>query len=337
MHFNTGEHLYLGRNVFTNTVKTFGLWRFLHLEPVEVKYIANDKGQWVQAVSLVRWKGIFFPRPEFGGVHIIEQIAPEEGVWAWLKMILVGKGYWIAPEKIGTVPFLKGQNLIPERVSRFNAKSLRFKNGFFAPFPGRHRGDIRIPDLPSDANNQPFTTYFKFSDPARNKLYHYFSLEPFHMDRHGLNTSLMIPADGMGPVYVYYHADRDEALTGVSAVAAKVMDTKKNYGWGNILPVEYRPWIKQINGKTRFFWLTTVVTKTRTPSEQQEGRDDPQNKPDNQPDASEDAHANQNFLTGSVPEIALMDAERDIVVWVDPLKPNTWISQIMEAFSDLWQ
>ena len=331
--FDTGEFLYLGKNVFTNTVKTFGFWRFLNYQPLDARHIVDGKGQWVQAVTLIRWKGLFFPRPEFGGVHIVPQVKKKGKVTNFLNRLFFGKGTWIPQDEIKAHSYLVGQNLVPQMVSRFNAQSLRFKNGFLAPFPGRHRGDIRIPDLQSDVNDQPFTTFFKFADAAKSKLYHYFSLEPYHPGRHGLNTSLLVPADGLGNCYVYYHADKDEALTGVSAVATKVMDTKKNYGWGNIMPVEYRPWIKIINGKHRFFWLTTVVTKThnQTKVSAKEKNNDPR-----QTSTADDA-ADQDFLTGSVPEIALMEAERDIVVWVDPLKPDGWISQVTKAFDDLWK
>jgi hypothetical protein len=330
--FDTGEYLFMGRNIIANTIKTFGIIRFFSYSPKDVRYILDGEGNWVQCVSLVHWKGIFFPRPEFGGVHIVDQKTPADNGLGWFKKLLLGKGRWIAPHEIRSHPYLLGQNLLPQAVSRFSAQSFRFKNGFFAPFPGRHRGDIRIPDLQSDANDQPFTTYFKFGEPARDKLYHYFSLEPYHPERHGLNTSLLVPADSLGPCFVYYHADQNQALTGVSAVATKVMDTKKNYGWGNIMPVEYRPWIKEINGKPRFFWLTTVVTKTK-----------PQNKnptPDEDKKTSspsDEKNTGEDFITGSVPEIALMEAERDIVIWVDPLKPEQWEDQVNIAFASIWK
>ena len=30
----------------------------------------NDAGEWVEVVSLIKWKGFFFPYPTFGGVVI---------------------------------------------------------------------------------------------------------------------------------------------------------------------------------------------------------------------------------------------------------------------------
>src|SRR5690606_37616834 len=71
--FPTGEELLLWNSSRVNVIRSFGLWRFLNYEPADVKYFTDDSGKWVQAVSLVKWKGIFFPRPEFGGVQIIRQ------------------------------------------------------------------------------------------------------------------------------------------------------------------------------------------------------------------------------------------------------------------------
>jgi len=44
---------------------------------------------------------------------------------------------------------------------------------------------------------------------------------------------MFVPADGIGPVMVYRHYLRNEALTGVSAVAPKVMESRKQYDWNS--------------------------------------------------------------------------------------------------------
>ncbi len=75
--------------------------------------------------------------------------------------------------------------------------------------------------------------------------------------------------------------------------------------------MEQRPWIREIGGKRRFFWLTTIVTK-------EEGD-------------------NQNFIAGSIPDLVLTDAEYNIPVWVDPLRPESWESQVAETYGTVWK
>ncbi len=307
--FLTGEGMLASRNTRNAVIKHFGPWKFLNYEPVQVRYLRNDEGEWVQMVSLVRWKGFFLPRPVFGGVMIISQ---GEGAERVLENTLIGSGKWIAPDEISKHKFLRDQNLLPEMVSRFTAQSYRFSHGFFCPMPGYHRGDIRIPDLPGDYNDQPFTGYFEVGDHA--SLYHYFALEPFQQDKQGLNTSLLIPADGQGEVLVYRHYDKEQALTGASAIVSKVMESRKNYDWSRNGAAEQRPFIRDVGGKRRFFWLTTVVT----------------HKGDVDGGKGE-------FIVGAAPDITLTDAAYKTVVWVDSREPAKWEQQLEEELSSVWE
>jgi len=305
--FETGELLKLGKNVFTNTIKTFLSWRFLSYQPAEMFPTMDDEGNWVQVVMLIRWNGILFPWPEFGGVHIIPS-ADRLSLFDKVRLWVLGIGKWIPPGDIPKYPFLKGQSIVPAEVQRFNANSFRFHSGFWAPAPFYHRGDVRIPDLPEDVNDQPFTTFFRFpASPDRSKLYDYFSLEPYDPTKRGLNTSMLCPGDGQGPIFVRKHYLFGERMTGVSAAASKIQDTRKNYTWQSVKPVEFRSYIKMINGEQRFFWLTTVVTV------------DEKNKKD--------------FLTGSTPELAVVDADTDDVFWLHS-GPNTWVRQIEQQLAE---
>jgi hypothetical protein len=309
--FATGENLLLWQRTDLNVIRSFGPWRYLNYEPVDVKYLQDDRGEWVQVVPLMRWRGWFFPRPEFGGVQVIRQ---EEGAGfrSSLKRVFRGIGTWIPPGDVAKYPFLQGQSLMPRPVSRFIAHSFRFQSGFFAPLPGYHLGDIRIPYLPDDVFDQPFTLYFHFEDAvAPDGLYHYLGLEPFQTEKQGLNLSLFIPGDGSPVIYTYPHAKRNEALTGVSAIGAKVMETRKQYDWTRNRAVEHRPFIRKIGGKTRFFWLTTVVTL-----KQEGGRE---------------------FIAGTTPEVALTDAAYRTVVWVDPIKPGEWTAQLEKELGTVWK
>ncbi len=302
--FDVGENLLLSRNVRSAVVRTFGAWRYLNYEPADVTFIPDDKGDLVQVVSLIRWRGVFFPVPEFGGVVVIRQ--EESSLLATVRRILLGRGTWIAPEEVAQYPYLKGQNLVPEVVSRTIAESFRFQNGFLAPLPWNHDGDVRIPDLPDDLNEQPFSVFFEGAPGLDSKLYHYLALEPFDTRKQGLNTSVFVPADGIGKVAVYRHDKRGGTITGVSAVAPKVMESRKFYDWRQNRAVEHRPFIRDILGDRRFLWLTTVVTM-------------------------KNVEAGDSYIAGSTPEVVLTDAANNITVWVDPHAPGTWEGQAEDA------
>ncbi|HAM88820.1 MAG: hypothetical protein US83_C0006G0056 [Candidatus Falkowbacteria bacterium GW2011_GWC2_38_22] len=320
--FFTGENLKLGKNVYTNVIKTFGLWRFLNYETCEAKYIVNDQGNIVQVVSLIRWSG-FFPTPEFGGVCVISQT--EHSWMELIKTLIFGQGKWIKPEEIKNYPFLVGQNLTPNKVSRFIGESFRFQKGFFAPLPGIHWGDIQIPDMAVDMHKQPFTTFFKWedsSDGSKNKLYSYFALEPYQSGSTGLNTSVMIPGDGIGPVYVCRHADLKQVLNGPRAIVGFIENSRKEIFQTNKNHLaEIRPWIKRINGKSRFFWLGTPVTRSNTANDSLENN--PKDKKDIQ-----DFSLDSGYIVGSIPEVAIAEADSRDVVWVDALKPKLWIETV---------
>lgn len=309
VHFETGEDLIGNRNTATAVIRSFGLRRFLNYQPDGVIYTTNHKGQWLQLVPLIRWRGIFFPRPEFGGVQVIRQ-RENPHLKHTVRRILTGVGQWIRPEDVPRIRFLAGQNVLSYKVSRYVANSFRFQYGFLAPFPGYHRGDIRIPDLPGDVNDQPFTTYFDVRHAkGGGKLYHYFALEPYDPEKKGMNTSVFVPADGSETVFVYKHHERTGSPTGVSAIAHVVRESRKNYDWSVNRPVEHRPFIKDVGGKRRFFWLTTVVTVT-------EG---------------------DQFTAGSVPDLVLTDPVREIPVWIDSRKPETWLDQLESELASVWR
>lgn len=306
--FSTGEGMIGPSNTLYAVIKRFDPWRYFNYEPTHVRYIRDDAGEWVQVIPLIRWKGWLLPRPTFGGVVVIRQ---KESAVDGMSTFLTGAGEWIKADEIGDYAYLRGQNIVPEQVSIFVAESFRFTHGFFSPMPGYHIGDIRVPNLSGDQNEQPFTCYFDFGDKA--KLYQYFALEPFQTDKQGLNTSLFVPADGIGPTLAYRHYDREEALTGVSAIIAKVMESRKHYDWSQNSAAEQRPVIRDIDGKRRFFWLTTVVTR-------KEG----------------EGSAGTDFIAGAEPEITLTDANYKTVVWVNPRKPEGWVDELKEELSTVW-
>lgn len=303
--FDSGEKMHLYKNASYLARQSFGIWRFLSYAPNEMKYIPGPDGEIVQCITLTKWDGFIFPRPHFGGVVIIKQ--GETTFLGKLKRLFFGEGEWVRPEDIKDFDWLAGQNLVPYEVSRHVANSFRFRYGYFAPFPLTHYRDLRVPNLPGDVNDQPFTTFFQFYEEKSSKLYHYFALEPYQNDdraKSGLAISIFFPADGIGKVYYYEHAERNENLAGVSSVSTYIKENQKTIDWERNEVAEHRPYIHPINGKKRLCWLSTVVTKTDT---------------------------GNGFIAGSSIDVFITDAATTQPVKVDAGKPWLWVSQIEEA------
>ena len=305
--FEIGEHLLFSKETDNAVIKRFGIGQFFNCETAEPIYIENDTGKWVQVVPIVKWKGFFFPRPVFGGVYVIEQSDVDSG---YFKRVFAGKGNYISPDEIKKHKYLVGQNLMPEKVVTFTAESFKFDKGFFAPMPGFHEGDIRIPHMPDDQNSMPYVTYFDIKNNP--KLYNYFGLEPFEENKRGLSLSLFIPGDSDEEVFYIDH--RSEKFIGSSAVSSKIRESKKNYDWSVNYPAESRPYVTDVDGTRRFFWLSTVVSKTGTDSTE--------------------------FIGGSIPELCLTDAVFGRVIWVDQdslVDSRAWSNQVAEQMKNYWK
>jgi hypothetical protein len=308
--FETGEFLLFSKNVWTATIKRFGFLEFFNLEPAEVFYIQNNEGEWLQIVNLIKWEGWLFPRPVFGGVMIQKQKSESD---SYIKRVLFGKGSRVLPEDIDKHPYLQGQNLMPTKVARFVAESFRYRNGFFAPMPGYHEGDIRIPVLPADQNPQPFIMYATFPDKEEGQLYNYFGLEPYQEMKKGLSLSVLIPGDDDSKIYFLDHTDLEDAYIGSSAVPAKIIESKKNYDWSENYPAESRPFIREVDGTVKLFWLSTIVTRA--------------------------GNLEGEYIGGSIPEITLTDANYGKVVWIssDSLgNSDQWLNQAVSELKPFW-
>ncbi len=312
--FDIGEFLMFSKKTKNAIIKSFNAWQYITYQPSDVRFLQKENGDWIQVVSLIRWKGFFFPRPIFGGTMIIEQNSPS--FKRTLSRMFIGDGHCVKPSQISKYAFLEGQNLVPESVSQFTAESFRFQEGFLAPMPGYHEGDIRIPIHAEDHNEMPYVTYFKMKSvdkSYRNTLFHYFGLEPYQENKRGLNTSVFVPADGENVVYYIAHASKKDGFIGSSAIGSKIIESRKNYDWTKNHPAESRPYIKDINGKRHFFWLNSVVTKTNKEGDE--------------------------FIGGTIPDITLTDAKFGKVLWVEPNdlgSPAKWKTQIKKEFGDIW-
>ena len=310
--FSIGESLKFSRNTYNAVVQRLNPWMLFNYEPSDTYYMKNDKGAWVEVVSLIKWKGFFFPYPSFGGVMVIEN--GEHDITDYLERITIGKGTYIAPDEMKNHAYLTKQNTLSERVSRLQAESLKFLAGFSDPLPWNMESAVKIPTVPKDQNAQPYVTDFDFSDSktdAFSGLYHWFGLEPVGNERTSLSYSVFIPADGTDKFYFYDHASKKQGYAGVSAMPLKVKESKKEYDWNSNTPVEFRPYIKNIAGRKRMFFLGTVSTISSDNPEQFDG--------------------------SATPDLALIDSEYRDVVWINAKKPSTWNEEVYNQLNEAWK
>jgi hypothetical protein len=310
--FSIGESLKFSRNTYNAVVQRLNPWMLFNYEPSDTYYMKNDKGAWVQVVSLIKWKGFFFPYPSFGGVMVVDNGAHTFS--DYLERVTIGKGTYISPEEMKNYEFLTKQNTLSEKVSRLQAESLKFLGGFSDPLPWNMKSAVKIPVAPKDQNAQPYVTDFDFSDTkigAYSGLYHWFGLEPIGDERTSLSYSVFIPADGTNQLYYYDHASKKEGYAGVSAMPLKVKESKKEYDWSSNTPVEFRPYIKIIAGRKRMFFLGTVSTISNSNPEQFDG--------------------------SATPDLALVDSEYRDVVWINAKKPSTWNEEIYKQLNEAWR
>ncbi|WP_435415978.1 hypothetical protein [Polaribacter aestuariivivens] len=310
--FSIGESLKFSRNTYNAVVQRFNPWMLFNYEPSDTFYMKNDQGAWVQVVSLIKWKGFFFPYPTFGGVMVVDN---GEHSWKdYLERITIGKGTYISPEEMKNYKYLTKQNTLSEKVSRLQAESLKFLAGFSDPLPWNMKSAVKIPVAPKDQNEQPYVTDFDFSDTnvgAFNGLYHWFGLEPVGEERTSLSFSVFIPADGTNKFYYYDHASKKQGYAGVSAMPLKVKESKKEYDWNANSPVEFRPYIKNIAGRKRMFFLGTISTiSTNNPNQ---------------------------FDGSATPDLALVDSEYRDVVWINAKKPSTWNEEVYKQLNEAWR
>ena len=310
--FSIGESLKFSRNTYHAVVQRFNILQLFMLEPGDTFYMKNDSGQWVEVVSLIKWRGFFFPYPTFGGVMVIDN--GEHDFNDYLERIAIGKGTFVSPNEMKNHSYLQRQNTLSEKVSRLQAESLKFLGGFSDPLPWNMETAVKIPDLEDDQNQQPFVTDFDFSDTesdAYSGLYHWFGLEPVGDERTSLTFSVFIPADGSDKLYYYDHASKKQGYAGVSAMPLKVIESRKEFDWSVNKPVEFRPYIKNIAGRKRMFFLGTISAVKKD-------------------DAGK-------FDGSATPDLALIDSEYRDVVWIDAKHPSQWDKKVYEHLNEAWR
>ena len=90
----------------------------------------------------------------------------------------------------------------------------------------------------------------------------------------------------------------------------KVIESRKEFDWSVNKPVEFRPYIKNIAGRKRMFFLGTV-------SAIREG--------------------SGKFDGSATPDLALIDSEYRDVVWIDAKHPSKWDSFVYEQLGEAWK
>ncbi|KJD32958.1 hypothetical protein PK35_08255 [Tamlana nanhaiensis] len=310
--FSIGESLKFSRNTYNAVVQRFNIFQLFTMEPSDTYYMKNDAGKWVEVVSLIKWKGFLFPYPTFGGVMVID--SGEHDVNDYIERILIGKGTYVSPEEMKNHEYLTRQNTLAESVSRLQAESLKFLGGFSDPLPWNMETAVKIPEMPKDQNQQPYVTDFDFTETetgAYSGLYHWFGLEPVGEERTSLSFSVFVPADGTDKLYYYNHAAKKQGYAGVSAMPLKVQESRKEYDWSANTPVEFRPYIKNIAGKKRMFFMGTVSSISDTNSKQFDG--------------------------SATPDLVLIDSEYRDVIWIDVKHPSQWDRTVYDQLNEAWR
>ncbi len=261
VEFSFGENLILSSNVKTAAIKKLGFWQYFRYEPVNYSiYIPDDNGDFVQVVPLIKWTGILFPMPEYGGVVVFKQ-----GKAPYFEKVLFGGGEVITADKVTDHDFLTGQLLVPDQVALYAAQTFRFYKGFWAPSWGNHAGDVRVPNSPNSYTILPFEEYFVLSEvsggKAQDGLCHYIPLEPYGKDKSLLSLSLFVKGDD-SHVYYFDHKTSPEKLMGPTAIPSKVRDYMPEYDWHRQEPTEMTPVVRDVNGDRHLYWKTNIQAKS---------------------------------------------------------------------------
>ena len=91
----------------------------------------------------------------------------------------------------------------------------------------------------------------------------------------------------------------------------KVKESRKEYDWNASTPVEFRPYIKEIAGRKRLFFLGTISSISDTDAQQFDG--------------------------SATPDIVLIDSEYRDVIWIDVKHPNGWDKTVYDQLNEAWR
>ena len=89
------------------------------------------------------------------------------------------------------------------------------------------------------------------------------------------------------------------------------VESKKEYDWTANTPVEFRPYIKDIAGKKRMFFMGTVSSINKDNGKQFDG--------------------------SATPDLVLVDSEYRDVVWIDVKHPSQWDKTVYDQLNEAWR
>ena len=91
----------------------------------------------------------------------------------------------------------------------------------------------------------------------------------------------------------------------------KVKESRKEYDWKASTPVEFRPYIKEIAGRKRMFFLGTISSISERNAQQFDG--------------------------SATPDLVLIDSEYRDVIWIDVKHPSTWDKTVYGQLNEAWR
>ncbi|MCI5050725.1 MAG: hypothetical protein MRY57_00235 [Candidatus Pacebacteria bacterium] len=267
--FQFGEYLLFSNNIEQAAIKKLNALQYWRYEPADYAIYINRgskpdengemKKDWVQVIPVTKWVGVLFPMPEPAGVIVIDQ-----NHVSYVEKIFLGAGDFVSRAEVRDTDYLQGQLLIPESYSVYMANCFRFYHSLFAPMPGNHEGDIRIPNIPNNFTSFPFKEYFRMSKVdstgnAYDGFYHYIPLSPFG-DKNLLSLSLFVAGDDGRDVYYIDHKKTGTKMDGPSSIPSRVVDGNSNYDWSKAVPTEVSPVVKTVHGERHLIWKSAIQT-----------------------------------------------------------------------------
>lgn len=132
--FAIGESLAFSRNTYNAVVQRFNFFELFTMEPSEVFYMKDDSGKWVQVVSLIKWKGFFFPYPAYGGVMVIDA-GNMILVTIW-NVLVLEKGLIFRLQRLKTTLFSPSRIPLMKKSPDYRRNRFNFLGALPIPYPG---------------------------------------------------------------------------------------------------------------------------------------------------------------------------------------------------------
>ena len=246
------------------------------------------KDEQVRIVSVIDYEG-FFGIPKFGGVYIIHEnkdkykdIGMIERELGFIHTFILKQFHsimgteetiknsiseieFVSVDNIKNYPYLKNQNLVPEEVTEFYAKSWSYRNGITNLYIDK-KGLTKITKLPGEKNKQPFNLYYDEFETSEGKekagIYQLYILEPKGSNK-GVSTALLFDSSGYTSDIRVFEVDfskTDYNLVGPEAVEQPIVAHFPNMAWDKFIITESKLVTFDINGQTQYYYLNSIIS-----------------------------------------------------------------------------